>query len=339
MDIPPTLARVVARISARILMGPEECRNELWLATTSSYAENLFITGMILRMFPPFTRRFVAPWLPSYRAVRRDIETARQLVGNIVRARRRKEEETESLTSKPQDCLQWMMDAAEGVECDEDNLSQRMLILSLSAIHTTALTMAQTLYDLCAHPEYFEPLRIELNEALQQEGGWSKSTLNRLRKLDSVLKESQRFNPVFLLTFNRVYHQPIALSNGVTLPPGTRVAVPAHAMLQDADHVPGPAPPEEFDGFRYFRLRGDPANAQRYMFAMTDSGSMVWGYGKYACPGRFYAANEIKMILGHLLLKYDFSFKDGQGRPENFTIDGDMYPDRSARLVVRERST
>lgn len=130
------------------------------------------------------------------------------------------------------------------------------------------------------------------------------------------------------------------LSDGTSLPAGTRVAVPSHAILQDSAHVPGPADATKFDPFRYSRIREDPAhpeNAQKFSFAMTDPCNMAFGYGKYACPGRFYASNEMKLVLAHLLLHYDVKLPDGHGRPRNFTIDSDMFPDPRARLLIKSR--
>lgn len=44
-------------------------------------------------------------------------------------------------------------------------------------------------------PEYIEPLRSEARIALSQDNGeWQFSTIKRLRRLDSFLKESQRIN-------------------------------------------------------------------------------------------------------------------------------------------------
>ncbi|KAG6025447.1 hypothetical protein E4U40_002670 [Claviceps sp. LM458 group G5] len=203
--------------------------------------------------------------------------------------------------------------------------------------------------------EYIEPLRQEMIIALA-DGGWQKTTLNRLYKLDSLLKESQRLSPVFLrgcpiephyyylytdnkvVTFNRIFHEPINLSDGTHLPSGTRIAVPSHAMLQDPLHVPGRSPPTKFDAFRYSALREESDATSKYHFSMTDSSNMAFGYGKYACPGRFYASNEMKIVLTTLLLRYDFKFRDGKGRPKNITIDSDMFPDPRARLCVRLRS-
>jgi hypothetical protein len=51
------------------------------------------------------------------------------------------------------------------------------------------------LYNLAAHPEYIAPLREEI-EFLVTSEGWEKSTLAKMRKLDSFLKESLRLHPL-----------------------------------------------------------------------------------------------------------------------------------------------
>lgn len=78
-------------------------------------------------------------------------------------------------------------------------------------------------------------------------------------------------------------------------------------------------------------------NAQKFLFAITDSRNIAFGYGKYACPGRFYTSNEMKLVLAHLLLRYDIKIPDGSGRPKNFTFDSDMLHDPRARLLIRKR--
>ncbi|RDH31307.1 cytochrome P450 [Aspergillus welwitschiae] len=336
VDIMPILSRIITRITSRIFLGPKEGRNEEWLVATVEYTKNLFLTGMALRFFPRFLRPLVAPLLPSYHHLWQNVATSRRIVGEIVRERREIEAAKPADYTKPADILQWMMDAATGQEAEPEDLAQRMLILSVTSIHTTTLTMTQAIYDLCAHPQYLEPLRAEVVDVLCTDGGWGKLTVNHLRKMDSLLKESQRFNPVFLLTFNRILPKSITLSNGVSIPVGSRIAVPSNAMLNDPSRVPGNAP-TSFDAFRYSRLREEPENAQRHLFVMTDHNNLAFGYGKFACPGRFYAANEMKMMLALMLICYDIRFPDGCRRPRNFTIDSDMYPDPATRLLIRKR--
>ena len=51
-------------------------------------------------------------------------------------------------------------------------------------------------YDLAAYPEHVAPLREELEAVLSENNGkFLKSTMPKLRKLDSFMKESQRVNP------------------------------------------------------------------------------------------------------------------------------------------------
>lgn len=57
------------------------------------------------------------------------------------------------------------------------------------------MQMAQAMFDLVAHPEYIEPLRDELRQAKDSNDGWSKASISKLRKMDSFIKESQRFRP------------------------------------------------------------------------------------------------------------------------------------------------
>jgi len=329
--------RIISRLVARVWIGPDRCRDGDWLSTTAQYTENLFITGTILRFVPYTLRPVVAPMLPPYRQLLRNIEDARRIVSGLVSDR-----DAADIPALSQDVLQWLLDAANTKEREIEHLAQMTLILSLTAIHTTGLTMAQALYDLCAKPQLIHELRSEIGDVLQgqqhQASMWTKTVLDKLVLSYSLLKESQRRSPVFLLTFNRILPNAITLSNGVHLPAGTRIAVPQNAILNDPTRVPG-ADPVTFDPYRYMRLREDPKNSQRYTFAMTDSDHMAFGYGKYACPGRSFVANEIKLVLSQLLLLYDWQFPPGQSppRPKNYTVDGDMYPNMQSRVLMRRR--
>ncbi|KAL0262791.1 hypothetical protein SLS55_001764 [Diplodia seriata] len=337
VQINAILLKIVARISARVFLGEKGCRNEEWLATSIEYTENVFRTVMTLRMFPAFLHPFIAVGLPSYWRVHSNLATAKRIISPEVRERRRLESDSggEEEYRKPQDLLQWMMDAANANDGQPDKLAHRQLLLSLASIHTTTMSAAHALYDLCARPDYFEPLRAEALRVLDEDAGWKKTTLNKMRNLDSFLKESQRHNPPSLLAFNRIVRSPITLSDGTTLPRGTHFSMASDSVLHDPSNI---ANPSAFDGFRYARTRdSEPGAANKHQFAMTDANSLHFGHGKYSCPGRFFAANEIKMILAHLLLNFDFAYPEGKGRPRNLSADENVYPDPEARLLMRRR--
>ncbi|KAL5338170.1 cytochrome P450 [Aspergillus crustosus] len=272
------ILRLVARISARIFVGVPTCRDEEWLNLTIHFTENVFISMAILRRFPSWMRPLIAPLLPRYWAVRRGLETAKRIIGPLVRERR-VHQAADSAEEKPSDLLQWMMDKANASDGRPEKLAHRQLILSLAAIHTTTATATQAIYDLCANPEYVDPLRREIMQAVAEDGGeYKKTTLTKMWELDSFIKESQRLNPPSLLSFQRIVMRDLTLSSGVTLPKGTHLAVPA------ADIAYGPDYDTTFDGHRYSRRRrANVAEAHRHQFATTDQSSLHFGHGNFAC--------------------------------------------------------
>ena len=48
------------------------------------------------------------------------------------------------------------------------------------------------LYRVAARPEYAEILRKDIEDVVRKEG-WSKNSIDKMHKLDSLLKECQRF--------------------------------------------------------------------------------------------------------------------------------------------------
>jgi cytochrome P450 len=74
----------------------------------------------------------------------------------------------------------------------------------MAAIHTTSMATTAAIYDLATYPEYIAPLREEIQKVLDEDGydvgedGFlrlKKSSMPKLWKLDSFLKESQRLTP------------------------------------------------------------------------------------------------------------------------------------------------
>jgi cytochrome P450 len=74
-------------------------------------------------------------------------------------------------------------------------------------------------------------------------------------------------------------------------------------MADDAHYPDGVT----FDGFRHAKLRqgGSATDHARNQFVTTNETNLGFGYGRHACPGRFFATNEIKMILSRMILDYD----------------------------------
>ena len=77
-------------------------------------------------------------------------------------------------------------------------------------------------------------------------------------------------------------------------------------------------------------------NAQ---FVTVTKENMSFGLGRHACPGRFFAANEIKLILARMLLEFDFRMPEGQEkRFDNIVMAHSMVPDSKREILVRRVS-
>ena len=133
-------------------------------------------------------------------------------------------------------------------------------------------------------------------------------------------------------------HQDYQLSDGFVIPAHTTIGIPTMALNMDPALYPDP---EKYDGFRFERIREtQPADmAARAQYAASNMASMSFGFGRHACPGRWFAANEIKAIMAYILLNYDFKFPEGTTeRPPSIPVETQLLPNHSATLMFKRRS-
>lgn len=127
---------------------------------------------------------------------------------------------------------------------------------------------------------------------------------------------------------------PLTLTDGTYIPAGTQLCTASYHISQDSSFA---TDANTFNGFRYYEKRQVSEEAERNLFVSTDKDHHHFGHGRYACPGRFFASDVLKMILGQMILDYDFKYPDGHGHPRNLTTDEFIYPDLTARLLMRRR--
>jgi cytochrome P450 len=198
------------------------------------------------------------------------------------------------------------------------------------------LTRICSLYDLAVSPEYIKPLREEIRAVMAEHGGTITTRgLQQMMKLDSFMKESLRFNPPLTTTSHRQVIQGFTLSNGQYIPPGTTIELPSRAVYRDAANYPDE---NTFDGLRHYKLRqaGTARDHARNQFVTSNEQNLMFGYGRHACPGRFFAANEIKMLLARLITDFDFKNADGSmQRYASMEIGALIAPDTKKKLLFK----
>ncbi|KAL2860080.1 cytochrome P450 [Aspergillus pseudodeflectus] len=339
-----SVLRTIAKQSSRVFQGAPLCYNPDWLRITVNHTVTFFEAAESLKVWPHPLRPLAAKVLPLCRKLRAEAEEARRIIAPVleerlerVRAKMAQEKnsaarmtglEEEGDDEGDGNMIEWAEETANGAIYDAALLQMKV---SLASIHTTSDLVSQTLFNLCSRPELVEDLRKEVIEVIGQQG-WVKPALYQLKLMDSVLKETQRLKPISIGTMVRTTTSPVTFSDGLQVPRNTRTLVSCHNMWTDSVH----SNPEEFDGYRFLKLRRLPGQENWTQLVSTSNKHLGFGHGMHACPGRFFAATTAKVLIAHVVLKYDLKLLDGH-RPDIIEHGAAQYANVWCPIGVRRR--
>jgi cytochrome P450 len=196
MQLKPAILKMVAQLSSRIFLGDKICRDPEWLDITINYTINAFTAAQELRLLPEFMRPFAVRYLPTSRKAQRQLKQARRIIDPVLEERRAANRSGRGV--EYHDAIQWLEDTSKGRNYDP---AAAQLALSAAAIHTTTDLFTQTVLDICGREDLIRELREEIVTVVQAEG-WKKTTLYKLKLMDSVIKECQRLKPMAIGEFN-----------------------------------------------------------------------------------------------------------------------------------------
>ncbi|KAJ4286358.1 hypothetical protein N0V88_008064 [Collariella sp. IMI 366227] len=311
VNIRERLLRIVSLASGRIFVGPEISRTEEYLDATINYTVELMTARDAVDGMRPWLRPFLANRLPEIKKLDQRLVQADKLLQPIVAARA-----AMKVGEKPNDMLQWIMDSQDKFhEFSTRELARMQLHVSFAAIHTTTLIATNVFYNLAGYPQYIPELRDEIRTTLAQHNGeFSSMALLDMKKLDSFLRETMRLYPVSASSFVRKVNKMITLSNGQIIPAGVIIEVPAVAIARDPEVFQDA---DKFMPWRFAHMReqakaaGKVEAAAQNQFVSLDTQLLTFGYGRHACPGRYFAGNEVKMIVANFIMQYDMKLPDG----------------------------
>ncbi|KAI1100328.1 cytochrome P450 [Jackrogersella minutella] len=337
-----TMLRMVATISGAIFIGPELCRSDDYLKASIGYTLDFINAVSKLKQWRGQWRWLGRYFTPEVDKLFTERKKAHAFLRPVIEQRRAAMAAGREL---PDDTLQWMLNKVDEFGLSDDKLAETQLNLSMAAIHTTTLTVTMILYDLVVRPDVIEEVRKEVRTVLAANNGVMTShALFEMKLLDSVMKESQRVNPGSMVRFQRYVAKPVTLSDGTHLPAGYMLETPHALTVQDPEVYRNP---EEFNPRRFLDLRNGTSedllgykNKEQHQFVTVTKDFMHFGYGRHSCPGRFFAANEIKLILARILLDYDMRMPDGlTERYANMKMGTDAFPDPTKEILFKRVKT
>lgn len=192
----------MAQTVARTIVGPELCRHPEWVKSAVGYAENVFLSAVTLKMMPALVRPLVAVFTPFLYRIHFYRQKVRNILAPVLRERlawkyNQPESWKEHLKSEQTTSIDWVVEKTLPENANLKDITQCVLGTSFGSTHTTSNHLGNCILELAADFEQLAPvLREEVDSVLGSDHSTlTNSDLSKMWKLDSFMKECQRFHP------------------------------------------------------------------------------------------------------------------------------------------------
>ncbi|SJL13059.1 uncharacterized protein ARMOST_16496 [Armillaria ostoyae] len=332
-----TVLQIVCRASNRMFVGLPLCRNPEYIKLNINYTIEIFTFARIINLLPTVLKmrviltQYCSSWHHNFM---RAIAKAEKFLGETVRERMHQQDVYgKDWPGKPNDLVSWLLDITYG---DDKRRSvkdhcTRVLLLNTTAIHTTSMAFTTALYALATHPEYAETLRDEVEPIIDEEG-CTKAAMGKMNQLDSFLKEAQRvYGTMGVFGMHRTTRKDFVFSDGMVVPAGVKIVVASLSTHTDEENYEDPL---EFKPWRFSEKSKQEGEGIRHHMTTPSLDFVFFGHGRPACPGRFFAVNELKALMSHVLLNFDVKIDKF---PTPVWIADTQLPNQSSKVSFRKR--
>ncbi|KAK8035777.1 hypothetical protein PG991_001850 [Apiospora marii] len=324
MNVYQTLLHIVARLSTRVFVGLPLCRDAEFLEACQSFNRNVALSGAFLNLLPGFLKPVLAPLVSSadYLRYKKCAKYILPTIKERLQILKNREKLPVFDPSPPSDYIQWAIDHAvnkEGLESRELEsrvIATRFAILCFAAIQSSVITLTNAVFDIASSPDCASSLDTMRDEVLRETATasatpaasptWSRAMMARLTHVDSALRESLRLNGFIERGVMKMVVAPggVTLPDGSHIPQGTKVGISGWSVHHDNDIY---ADATTYDAFRFAKGPDSSGSGNNKPQALINTSDHFMGFshGSHACPGRFFAANQMKIALGHIALRYE----------------------------------
>lgn len=335
--------KIIAQTSNRLFVGTPLCRNREYLQIQEDWTIDVFMGSLVLHMVPQFLKPLAGMMLSK---IKTSMKRTQHFLGPKILDRIDKDAKLgREWEGRPLDLVSWLLDYAPPESVNVEDITARVMFINFAAIHTTSLTLSAVMFWLAARREYHQELREEIKEMIQAYG-WTKEAMGKMQKLDSFVKESMRLSGISSFSSARKALKNFTFSNGLTIPAGYTVAVASSGIHSDPELYEDP---DTFKGYRFYDMAraAVPSDSSKAGTAQwknqvvsLDPSWFMFGHGRNACPGRFFAINETKALVAHMLLNYDVKLPGDATEPEHgFWFAGQRSPSATAGILFKRRKS
>lgn len=349
--------QILTRVTNRVILGPGVNRDPDLMKHMIHFVDDIIMNCFVLDFLPKCLHPIVGPLvsIPNRLHFRRGAKITVPLIKQRLHDMERKEagDPAYEKWEAPEDFITWDIKMAKAennqAELEPENVAKRILPIEFAAIHTTTITCMYAIIDLMSTDPSLgavDELRKEAAQVFAEEGGrWTKEGLFRLYRLDSAIRESQRFSTFALTLTERMVVSPEGVTNeteGWHAPQGTVIKLNLFSVHKDPLLHESP---DVYDPFRYSRAREsmiaetdgavDIIQLKKTGMTTTSDTHLAFSHGRHACPGRFFVGQELKMVFANLLLNYDI--KPIAERPKTEWLGSVALPPMKATIEVRRR--
>ncbi|KAK1581605.1 hypothetical protein Q3G72_007362 [Acer saccharum] len=164
---------------------------------------------------------------------------------------------------------------------------------------TSATTINWAMSELMKNPRIMKKAQAEVREVFNRIGKIDETSLNEMKFLKLVIKETMRLHPPLPLLLPRECGERCEI-NGFEIPAKTKVLINAWAIGRDPKYW---SEPERFIPERFL---DSPIDYKGNNFEY-----IPFGAGRRICPGMSFGLANVELPLAILLYHFDWLLRDG----------------------------
>ncbi|KAF4362232.1 hypothetical protein F8388_008116 [Cannabis sativa] len=180
-----------------------------------------------------------------------------------------------------------------------DNLKAVIFNIFGAGSDTSATTIDWAMAELMRNPRVMKKAQDEVRQVFREKGLVNESSINEMKYLKSVVKETLRLHPPAALLIPRESREKCEI-NGYEIPTKTRIIVNAWAIGRDPKYW---IEPESFMPERFVDSAID--------FKGNNFEYIPFGAGRRICPGISFGLINVELPLALLLYHFDWNLPNG----------------------------